>query len=138
MPVAPEKSRPYSRHVARLLASLFVAVVFGARIAAIQPPALRIDARALQPGELVRLTITLPTSAEDVNVRAFGQTWPAYRDDETTWTALIGIDLDVAPKRYTVEIASAAFSAGLTSSGRPVIITATTGMPCALSFFIVA
>ena len=34
--------------------------------------------------------------------------------------------------------ASAALSAGFTSSGRPVIITATTGMPCALSFFIVA
>jgi murein DD-endopeptidase MepM/ murein hydrolase activator NlpD len=61
-------------------------------------------ARALQPGELVVLTVTSPEPAGAVHVRAFDQDWPAFAVDERTWRALLGIDLDVAPGDYDVAI----------------------------------
>jgi len=59
-------------------------------------------ARALQPGELVVLTIRTKTAEEAVHVRAFGHDVPPFRIDPHEWQALAGIDLDVAPGSYTV------------------------------------
>jgi murein DD-endopeptidase MepM/ murein hydrolase activator NlpD len=63
-----------------------------------------IAARALQPGELVVLTAAASTPIDDVSVRAFGRDVPAFRIDATTWQALIGIDVDVRPARYSVSV----------------------------------
>jgi murein DD-endopeptidase MepM/ murein hydrolase activator NlpD len=57
-------------------------------------------ARSIQPGELVVLNITAPEAPDDLEVRAFGRSWSAYRADATTWRALVGIDLDTARKTY--------------------------------------
>ena len=54
-------------------------------------------ARALQPGELVVLTITAPADADMVRVTAFARTVRAFRDDRQTWRALLGIDLLAKP-----------------------------------------
>jgi murein DD-endopeptidase MepM/ murein hydrolase activator NlpD len=75
-------------------------------IAAAQTPALRVasTARAVQPGEVVLLTIH--GAAASPAVRAFGHDVPSYRADADTWQALVGIDLDVAPGAYAVAVES--------------------------------
>lgn len=70
------------------------------------PIAVSISARALQPGEVVGLTITTSTAASHIDVRAFDQSWPSYRIDATTWQALIGIDLDRVPANYPVVVSA--------------------------------
>jgi murein DD-endopeptidase MepM/ murein hydrolase activator NlpD len=77
-----------------------------------QPPALTITrhARSLQPGEVVRLTITGPAALDAVRVRLFDREWPTYSVDSRRWTALIGIDLDVASGTYVAEVEATAGS----------------------------
>jgi murein DD-endopeptidase MepM/ murein hydrolase activator NlpD len=63
--------------------------------------------RAVQPGEIVVLTVTAPVDLDRVRVRAFGQdvaVFPASSSGRTTWEALVGIDLDVKPGTYPVAI----------------------------------
>src|SRR6186997_2980122 len=61
-------------------------------------------ARAVQPGELVVLTLTTTTPADSLRVRVFNRESAAYRVDERTWRALVGIDLDVAAGVYSASI----------------------------------
>lgn len=73
-----------------------LAIVFAIQIA--------IQARSVQPGELVVLSITLSERHETVHVRAFDRAVPAFAVDATTWRALVGIDLDTKPGEYRVEV----------------------------------
>jgi murein DD-endopeptidase MepM/ murein hydrolase activator NlpD len=61
-------------------------------------------ARQVQPGELVRLTVTTPAPMDDLRVRAFDRAVTPYRVDSRTWGVLVGIDLDVKPGSYAVAI----------------------------------
>jgi len=72
------------------------------------PPALAITARsrAIQPGEIVVLSIALAETATALRVRAFGRDVAAYRDGDRAWRALVGIDLDVKPGSYPVTVDS--------------------------------
>jgi len=63
---------------------------------------IAVRARALQPGELVALVITLPEPATAVRVRAFGRDAAPYRTRAVSWTALVGIDLDTAAGAHDV------------------------------------
>ena len=65
--------------------------------------------RAVQPGELVILSIAAPSPADGpIRVRAFGRDVAAYRgDDDGSWRALVGIDLDVKPGTYPVTVQAA-------------------------------
>jgi murein DD-endopeptidase MepM/ murein hydrolase activator NlpD len=65
-------------------------------------------ARAVQPGELVVLTVTAPAAAERVSVSAFGREVPVVPVDANSWRALVGIDLDVEPGAHDVSIEIAA------------------------------
>jgi murein DD-endopeptidase MepM/ murein hydrolase activator NlpD len=67
-------------------------------------PSIAISARSrtLQPGELVVLSIVVPAPTDHVRVRAFHRDVAAYRTGDGTWTALVGIDLDVKPGTYAV------------------------------------
>src|SRR5437867_2900500 len=67
---------------------------------------IAIAARAYQPGELLVLTLSTAAAAETLTVRAFGRDTAAFRIDPRTWRALIGIDLDTAPGRYTFSVTS--------------------------------
>lgn len=62
------------------------------------------DARSIQPGELVVLTMTAQQPVESVSLLVFGRESTGFKVDAWTWRALVGIDLDVAPGRYTVSI----------------------------------
>jgi len=63
--------------------------------------------RAVQPGEIVVLTVTAAVDLDRVRVRAFGQdvaVFPASSPGRSTWEALVGIDLDVKPGTHPVSI----------------------------------
>jgi murein DD-endopeptidase MepM/ murein hydrolase activator NlpD len=65
--------------------------------------------RSVQPGELVVLTITPSSHVDHVRVRAFDRDMPSFSATASSsgtpgWQALIGIDLDVKPRTYTVAI----------------------------------
>ena len=70
--------------------------------------AIAANARSMQPGELVVLTMTLPGPADSVRLHAFNREIPVYEVDAVTWRALVGIDLAVRPGTYpaTVEAGS--------------------------------
>ena len=63
------------------------------------------DARALQPGEIVRLTLTTASPTDHLAVTAFGHPVTPFKLDARTWQALVGIDLDVpaGPVLVTIE-----------------------------------
>ena len=65
---------------------------------------IAVQARAIQPGELVILTITTPDPASSLRVRAFDRDVTAFQIDARTWRVLVGIDLDVAPGPHGVTI----------------------------------
>jgi murein DD-endopeptidase MepM/ murein hydrolase activator NlpD len=64
-------------------------------------------ARAYQPGELVLVTAGVPIAADGLRVRALGHTVAAFKMDDHTWEALLGIDLSVAPGKYSVSVEAA-------------------------------
>ncbi len=75
----------------------------------VQPPAkagvtVTAAARAIQPGELVVLTIRTPAPATPITVRAFGTDIPVFPTEGSTWRALLGIDLAVKPGTYKVSV----------------------------------
>lgn len=62
------------------------------------------NARALQPGELVVLTLTVPRATVSVQAQGFSRTLPSFRKDERTWQVLAGIDLATKPGAYSVKV----------------------------------
>src|SRR5579862_3811965 len=62
--------------------------------------AVSVDARSMQPGELVVLTVVTPEPADGVTARAFGHRVATYRVDRATWRILVGIDLDTPAGRH--------------------------------------
>lgn len=83
---------------------VLAALLWAQRIA---PAAIEVSAhsRAIQPGEVVVLTMKPAAPAEQVTAHAFGREIPAFRD-EGLWRALVGIDLDIRPGKYPVTITS--------------------------------
>ena len=78
-------------------------------LAAVQ---LSLQARAVEPGELVVLNIVLPEHRNAVRVRAFDRDAAAFAVGDRQWRALVGIDLDVKPGPYVVTVDA---GAGLTA-----------------------
>lgn len=70
------------------------------------PPifATNVTARAVQPGEVVRLDISSTRPVTSLTVRAFDRSVAVARVAPDAWFALIGIDLDVAPGDYPVTV----------------------------------
>jgi murein DD-endopeptidase MepM/ murein hydrolase activator NlpD len=104
-----------------LVRLLFVALAVAGT--ALVPPSLTVthDARALQPGELVVLTIASDAALPSVTVTAFGRTervqsLPPTATQPHRWIALVGIDLDVrpGPPRVTVSAGRGATAASTT------------------------
>lgn len=85
---------------------LLTIVLLSATLAAWQPPALsvRAAARAVQPGDVIRLTIATATPMTTLTVQAFDTAFVPFRLDDRTWQVLVGIDLDVKPGRHSVSV----------------------------------
>ena len=94
------------------LAIVATALAFGVRALA-EPQAaaatqltITAAARAVRPGELVVLTVTAPNDLVLVKARAFARDLPAFAVDGKTWRILVGIDLETAPRTYSVDISA--------------------------------
>jgi hypothetical protein len=61
-------------------------------------------ARALQPGELVIVTVRTSAPATTVRAAAFGRDLKIFQRDELTWRAVLGVDLDVAAGTYQIPV----------------------------------
>jgi murein DD-endopeptidase MepM/ murein hydrolase activator NlpD len=92
-------SRSAAHHLFTAVSIVFALAVDG--LAA--PVAIDTAYRALTPGELVVLTITVDGTPSSVRVNAFRKVIPTYKT-EGGWRALVGIDLDQRPGRYLVEV----------------------------------
>ena len=82
-------------------------MTFAAAAMVIAPPqadALKIkpQARSLQPGELVVLTVTAATRIDALRARVFGRDLDPFRVADRTWQVVAGIDLDVKPGTHVV------------------------------------
>lgn len=80
--------------------------------------------RAVQPGELVVITVSAPRDAagEDaIHARAFDRDLAAFRVGDATWRILVGIDLDVVPGTYPISI-----EAGHASATHNLVVTGKT------------
>ena len=73
---------------------------------AAQELSIELRSRGTQPGDAVAVTITTPSSVTALTVSAFAARWPAYRVDDTTWRALVGIDLERKPGPYVLSVAT--------------------------------
>jgi murein DD-endopeptidase MepM/ murein hydrolase activator NlpD len=63
-----------------------------------------LQARAVQPGEVVVMAIEAPVDVEPVHVAALGHPAVAFQLAPGRWRALLGIDLDVKPGTYPISI----------------------------------
>jgi len=68
---------------------------------------MEVRSRSLRPGEAVLVNISAPAGTTSITVDAFGSHWPAYRVADTSWRALIGIDLERHPGTYPLIAESA-------------------------------
>jgi hypothetical protein len=79
--------------------------LFALQAAPASPPiTFKANARALQPGELVVLTVAVPAGTTNVQAQAFSRSLPAFRVDARTWSVLAGIDLATKPGAYSVKV----------------------------------
>lgn len=88
-----------------------------------QVPALSIHAaaRAIQPGEVVRLTLTTAEPTTTLTTHAFGGTFPTFRVDDLTWQVLIGVDLDTKAGRHIVSVVATDATRTLTATRTLVV-----------------
>lgn len=91
------------------MAMIRTAVVFAVLALGLRPqakPGLTIEAasRAVQPGEVVLLTVRGAAPVDRVTAMAFDHQAAAWALDDRTWQVLVGIDLDVKPGAHPVTI----------------------------------
>src|ERR1044072_4703006 len=60
-----------------------------------------VEARAVQPGEVLVFTLHPRREISEAHVRVFDRDTPAFRVDARTWRALVGIDLETKPHSYS-------------------------------------
>src|SRR5688500_19489086 len=109
-----ENSRVTSRvfHRSRPVPFMSLVVALGLVTGATAPKlTITYKARAVQPGELVVLTIVSNTAVSTIDVKAFNRSQRAQALPPTSarphaWIALVGIDLDVRPGTYTVSVSA--------------------------------
>jgi murein DD-endopeptidase MepM/ murein hydrolase activator NlpD len=103
-----------------VLSAVVLVVVMGAQAA----PDVAVAARSVRPGEVLLVTVTAGPADAPVTVRAFERNWPVYALDQALrpgsgqalrpgsgqgrWRALVGIDLDTRPGRYSVIVTTRA------------------------------
>lgn len=73
-----------------------------------QPLSIDVRGLAVQPGEALVVTVTTPRDIAALSLHAFNAAWPISRIDDTTWRALIGIDLEQRPGTYALTIEATA------------------------------
>jgi murein DD-endopeptidase MepM/ murein hydrolase activator NlpD len=91
------------RMLSRVAVGLVVCCLLDTRVAAAQT--ITLSARAIQPGEVVRVEVQGPAELEGVAASVFGKHIPLEFDRERqVWNTLVGIDLDTKPGIYRMTI----------------------------------
>src|SRR5262245_7926048 len=82
-------------------------------------PALTVTTkvRAMKQGEVILVAIVAPQSVTSIDVTAFGAAAHAWKADQDTWQALVGIPLSIKPGSYELA-AHARLADGHTASAR--------------------
>jgi murein DD-endopeptidase MepM/ murein hydrolase activator NlpD len=83
--------------------------------------AIATASRALQPGELVVVTLIPGPEAADVKVTVFGRSVLAFSIGADRWQALVGIDLDQPPGTYSIT-ADARQRSELITGTQPLVV----------------
>jgi murein DD-endopeptidase MepM/ murein hydrolase activator NlpD len=84
---------------------------------------MAVRARALQPGELAVVTLTVPERSAAVSLVAFGSPVPVFPAGDGQWQALVGLDLDLKPGAYEW-VAEAELASGRVRHSRTITIAA--------------
>jgi murein DD-endopeptidase MepM/ murein hydrolase activator NlpD len=82
---------------------------------------LTVAARATEPGELMRVTVTAPVEPVNVALSAFGRRVGTYHTGDRRYEALVGIDLDQAAAEYTVS-AEVQTAGGVLTASRTITV----------------
>jgi len=104
-----------------------IAVVLALAAAAVSTRAadsgltLKVAARAIEPGELMVVTVTTPADATSVSVSAFGRRAGAYKTGDRRYEALLGVDLDQAEGEFSLS-AEAQTAAGSSTASRTITV----------------
>ena len=85
------------------------------------PLTVTAKARSVRPGELIVLTVAGRRDISNVRARAFERDLPAFQVDPRTWRVLVGIDLEIAPRAYSVDIVAIDHEAEFTATHRLVV-----------------
>src|SRR5262245_11927504 len=88
-----------------------------------RPPAigLALASRSLQPGEPVAVPLSSTSEPTAVGVIAFGKRSPTFDSGNPERRALVGIDVEQAPGRYTL-IVDARVPSGAVHETRPLVV----------------
>ena len=86
------------------LCSVLLALPAGSALLPPDPIEITTHARAVQPGEVVRLDLRAREPLSTVSIKAFGRATQPFRGDDGVWRALVGIDLDAAAGQVPVAI----------------------------------
>jgi murein DD-endopeptidase MepM/ murein hydrolase activator NlpD len=102
---------------------LLALVLLSLPLAAGQDRALSVHAaaRAIQPGEVIRLTLTTVAPMTTVTTHAFGTTFTPFRVNDLTWQVLVGVDLDVKAGRHIVSVVATDATQTLTATRTLVV-----------------
>jgi murein DD-endopeptidase MepM/ murein hydrolase activator NlpD len=105
---------PASRRRIGAIAILVCACIWSA--AAGDAVTIAVTARAMQPGELILVTVTAAGEPTSVHLSALGHDVPTYQLDDGRYRGLVGVDLDQPAGEYSVaaEVVSAAGTATAT------------------------
>ena len=82
--------------------------------------AVSLTARAVQPGEVVRVDAMAAAPLTGVRVSVFGRSIVSARDGAGTWRALVGIDLETPPGDYPL-VVEALLPSGVAATERRVL-----------------
>src|SRR5262245_49287304 len=63
-----------------------------------------VEPRTARPGDVVVLTVTAPHDISGVRVQAFGREDSGFAVEAHTWRVLVGVDLDTAPRAYSLTV----------------------------------
>jgi len=105
----------------RIAVALTIAAAAASSSAADARPTLKVAARAIEPGELMVVTVTTPGEATSVSVSAFGRRVGAYKTGDRRYEAPVGIDLDQAAGEYSLA-AEVAAGAGVSTVSRTIAV----------------
>jgi murein DD-endopeptidase MepM/ murein hydrolase activator NlpD len=82
---------------------------------------LTVAARAIEPGELMVVTVIAPAEPSGVSVAVFGRRTSTYKTGDRKYVALVGIDLDQAAGEYSVS-AEVQTTGGVLTASRTVTV----------------